>query len=101
MEIDWDGNVLWEVTRPDYHHDARLTGNGNVLMLCIEEVAPDLAAKVCSGLPGTEHGGVMCSDGVVEMTKDAAGCRGGWKGRRECFGPPFVFEQGADSRGGS
>ncbi|MGB6836432.1 MAG: aryl-sulfate sulfotransferase [Dehalococcoidia bacterium] len=69
MEIDWDGNVLWEVKHPDHHHDARLMRNGNVLMLCIEEVPPDLAVKVRGGLPGTEHEGVMCSDKVVEMTK--------------------------------
>ncbi|KPJ48488.1 MAG: arylsulfotransferase [Dehalococcoidia bacterium DG_22] len=72
MEIDWDGKVLWEVRDPDHHHDARLTRNGNVLMLCIEEVPPDLAAKVRGGLPGTEIGGVMCSDKVVEMTKEGA-----------------------------
>jgi hypothetical protein len=44
--------------------------NGNVLMLCIEEVPPDLAAKVRGGLPGSEHDGVMCSDKVVEMTRE-------------------------------
>jgi hypothetical protein len=70
MEIDWDGNVLWEARHPDHHHDARLMGNGNVLMLCIEEVPRDLAAKVRGGLPGSEHNGVMCSDKVVEMTKE-------------------------------
>lgn len=72
MEIDWDGKVLWEVRDPDHHHDARLIRNGNVLMLCIEEVPPDLAAKVRGGLPGSEHGGVMYSDKVVEMTKEGA-----------------------------
>ena len=72
MEIDWSGKVLWEVRDPDHHHDARLIRNGNVLMLCIEEVPPDLAAKVRGGLPGSEHGGVMYSDKVVEMTKEGA-----------------------------
>lgn len=69
-EIDWDGNVLWQVTHPDHHHDARLMRNGNVLMLGIEEVPPDVAAKVRGGLPGSEHEGVMCSDKVIEMTKE-------------------------------
>jgi hypothetical protein len=72
MEIDWGGKVLWEVRDPDHHHDARLIRNGNVLMLCIEEVSSDLAAKVRGGLPGSEHGGVMYSDKVVEMTKEGA-----------------------------
>jgi hypothetical protein len=70
MEIDWDGNVLWEVRHPDHHHDARLMRNGNVLMLCVEEVPASVAAKVQGGLAGTEHEGVMCSDRVVEMTKE-------------------------------
>jgi hypothetical protein len=69
MEIDWEGNVLWEVRHPDHHHDARLIRNGNVLMLCTEEVPPDIAVKVRGGLPGTEHEGVMHSDKVVEITK--------------------------------
>jgi hypothetical protein len=69
MEIDWDGNVLWEVRRPDHHHDARLMRNGNVLMLCIEEVPGEVARRVRGGLPGTEHEGVMYSDRVVEITK--------------------------------
>lgn len=70
MEIDWGGNVLWEVRHPDHHHDARLMRNGNVLMLCVEEVPAEVAAEVQGGLPGTEHEGVMCSDKVVEMTKE-------------------------------
>ncbi len=70
MELDWEGKVLWEVRHPDHHHDARLMRNGNVLMLCIDEVPPEVAAKVRGGLPGSEHEGVMCSDRVVEMTKE-------------------------------
>jgi len=23
LEVDWHGNVLWEVNHPDHHHDAR------------------------------------------------------------------------------
>jgi hypothetical protein len=70
MEADWDGRVLWEVRHPDHHHDARLMRNGNLLMLCIDEVPQDLAAGVRGGLAGSEHEGVMCSDKVVEMTKE-------------------------------
>jgi hypothetical protein len=70
MEIEWDGNVVWQVTQPDNHHDARLLPNGHVLMLCVEEVPPDVAAKVQGGLPGTEHEGLMCGDKVVEVTRE-------------------------------
>jgi hypothetical protein len=70
MEIDWDGHVVWQVMQPDNHHDARLLPNGHVLMLCVEEVPPDVAAKVQGGLPGTEHEGLMCGDKVVEVTRE-------------------------------
>lgn len=70
MELDWEGNVLWEIRHPDHHHDARLMRNGNLLVLCIDEVPAEVAAKVRGGLPGTEHEGVMYSDKVVEMTKE-------------------------------
>ena len=70
MEVDWEGNVQWELRHPYHHHDARLMSNGNVLMLCIEEVPPELAEKVKGGVPGSDQEGVMWSDKVVEMTKE-------------------------------
>ncbi len=71
MEVDWDGNVLWEVRHPAQHHDARLLRNGNVIMLCLEQVPPEIAARVRGGLPGTEApGGVMYADVIREVTKD-------------------------------
>jgi hypothetical protein len=68
-ELDWDGNLRWEVRHPDYHHDARPMRNGNILMLCVEEVPRDVASRVQGGLPGTEHEGKMFSDKVVEITR--------------------------------
>ena len=70
LEIDWDGNVLWELTNPDNHHDARLMRNGHVLMLCVEEVPAEVARRVQGGLPGTEHEGLMFSDKIVQMTRE-------------------------------
>src|SRR6478672_10694875 len=34
MEVDWNSRTLWEIKQPDHHHDGRLLGNGNVLLLC-------------------------------------------------------------------
>ena len=70
MEVDWEGRILWEVRHPDHHHDARLLRNGNVLLLCLEPIPPELAARVRGGIPGTEApGGLMYADVVREMTK--------------------------------
>ena len=68
MEVDWRGRVLWEVRHPDHHHDARKLSNGNVMLLCMEKIARDLIPRVQGGLPGTEDGGEMYADYLVEMT---------------------------------
>lgn len=70
MEVDWHGRVLWQVEHPFHHHDARLMANGNVLMLCLEEVPAALVPTVRGGIPGSEHQGRMWADKVVEMTRD-------------------------------
>ena len=71
MEVDWDGNVLWEHRDPTHHHDGRRTESGGAVYLAIEHLPEKLAAQVQGGLPGTEHDGRMWVDRVVEV--DAAG----------------------------
>jgi hypothetical protein len=69
MEVDWNGKLLWEVRRPDHHHDGRLLKNGNIVLLCGSELPGDVAKRVRGGRPHTEvAGGAMWSDSVVEMT---------------------------------
>lgn len=68
LEVDWEGNVLWEVRHSDHHHDGRLLRNGNVILLCMAPLAEDLARRVAGGRPGSEHDGVMYGDYLVEMT---------------------------------
>jgi len=68
LEVDWNGNVLWEVRHPDHHHDARRLRNGNVLLLCLCPLPEDLARRVQGGLPGTEANGTIYADYLVEMT---------------------------------
>jgi hypothetical protein len=69
LEVDWHGNVIWQVQHPDHHHDARKLRNGNVLLLCLQALPPEIAAQVQGGLPGSEaKGGVIYADYLVEMT---------------------------------
>lgn len=70
LEVDWNGRVLSEVRHPDHHHDGRRLRNGNVVLLCIAPIPPDLARHVRGGTPGTEHEGKMYGDYLVEMTTD-------------------------------
>src|SRR5438132_3727621 len=68
LEVDWQGRVVWELRHPDHHHDARKLRNGNVLLLCLRSLAPEVAARVQGGLPGTEAGGTIYADYLLEMT---------------------------------
>jgi hypothetical protein len=68
LEADWRGRILWEIRHPDHHHDAVRLHNGNVLLLCMAPIPPELAARVPGGLAGPEHNGEMYADYLVEMT---------------------------------
>ena len=71
LEVDWNGNVLWEVLQPNHHHDGVRLRNGNVLFLCGRPLPQEIARKVRGGLAGTEYDdGQIDSDYLVEMTTD-------------------------------
>jgi Arylsulfotransferase (ASST) len=54
LEADWNGKVLWEVRHPDHHHDGIQLKNGNVMLNCLGEVPPHIAARVAGGAPDHE-----------------------------------------------
>ena len=68
LEVDWRGNVLWEINHPDHHHDARKLRNGNVILLCLRALPAELHARVKGGLPGSEADGRIYADYLVEVT---------------------------------
>lgn len=71
LEMDWNGKVLWEVRRPDHHHDGRLLRNGNIILLCATELPDAIARRVPGGRPGSEIDGKrIWADYLVEMTID-------------------------------
>jgi hypothetical protein len=69
LEMAWNGRVLWEVRRPDHHHDARLLKNGNILLICARELPDETAKRVRGGRAGSEvEGKKIWGDFLVEMT---------------------------------
>ena len=68
LEADWNGRVLWEVRHADHHHDARRLRNGNVLLLCLRPLPDEIAGRVRGGLHGSEAGGTIYADYLLEMT---------------------------------
>ena len=72
LEVDWNGEVLWEYRDPIQHHDARRTSSGGAIYLAVEPIPDDVAAKVKGGTPGSSVEG-MWADVIVEV--DASGKR--------------------------
>ncbi len=46
QKLDWEGNVLWEYTNNDLHHDVSLMPNGNVMAILWEELSAENLARV-------------------------------------------------------
>jgi arylsulfotransferase ASST len=72
LEVDWNGNIVWEHRDPFHHHDARRTSSGGAVYLAMEQVPSELVTKVQGGIPGTDERG-MWADVIVEI--DASGRR--------------------------
>ncbi|MFC1892407.1 aryl-sulfate sulfotransferase, partial [Thermodesulfobacteriota bacterium] len=68
MELDWEGNILFEYFDPAMHHDYRKLDNGNYIYVGWEKVPSELAKKVRGGQKGTEHkDGTMFCDYFREI----------------------------------
>jgi hypothetical protein len=61
LELDWDGEIVWDHIDHYQHHDFNRLPNGNTVYLAWELIPTDEALKqVVGGVPGSEHedGGV-------------------------------------------
>jgi len=70
LEVNWDGDVLWEVRHPDHHHDGTVLRNGNVLFLCLERVPNEIAGGVLYDPTGNAEPHDLYADYLIEMTRD-------------------------------
>ena len=76
VEMDWDGNVLWEHRDALVHHDFVRLPNGNTLMAFYEEMPQELAARVRGGFE--DGSDTMYGDTVREITP-AGDVAGEWR----------------------
>lgn len=68
-EVSPEGEILREVRHRRHHHDAALLSSGNLAVLTVEPLSPEVAASIPGGTLGTEApGGVVYGDVVVELT---------------------------------
>jgi len=53
LELDWQGNIVWEHTDPNQHHDLCRLSNGDTIYLSREEMPAAAAARIRGGVPGS------------------------------------------------
>lgn len=64
LEVNWDGDIVWEYKNPDHHHDARRLRNGNNILLTIEKTPIDVASKIKGDIASSD----IWSDKIIEVT---------------------------------
>ena len=67
IEVDWNGNAVWNYQDRYLHHSFCRLFNGNTMVLRWVQVPEDIAAKVKGGIPGTEKEGIMWGDSFQEV----------------------------------
>jgi hypothetical protein len=67
LEVDWNGNVVWEYKDPYLHHAFYRMKNRNTLVLKWVEVPKEIAVKVKGGDPGSERQGIMWGEAIQEI----------------------------------
>jgi len=71
VEMDWDGNVVWEYLDTLTHHDHVRRSNGNTIVVVSDVLDPDAASKIKGGAPGTEaDDGTIRGERLKEITPD-------------------------------
>jgi hypothetical protein len=72
VELDWDGNVVWEYRNPMLHIDFERLPNGNTLVLLFEPIPVELTALICGGFTTDRDPERMWGDLVQEIAPDGA-----------------------------
>ena len=68
VELDWKGNVVWELKDQWMHHDFRRLPNGNTMALMWEELSSDMTRQVKGGFTTPEDPVQMLGDVVREFS---------------------------------
>ncbi len=68
MEINWDGDVVWQYEDHYLHDTFCRMENGSTMVIKWVKIPDEIAEKVAGGDPGTELDGVMWGDVIQEIT---------------------------------
>lgn len=67
MEVDWKGNIVWELRNPYHHHDGRRTSSGGAIYLAVEKLSEEIRDQVQGGTEGSSKKGDMWADIIIEV----------------------------------
>jgi len=70
VEVDWDGNTVWEYRSRNQHHAFFRMDNGNTMYLGRAIVPDDIAARVKGGMPRAEPNETMSTNSFHEVTPE-------------------------------
>ena len=70
LELDWDGNVVWEHRNDMLHHDMERLPNGNTMLLMWEPLPEGMTEKVKGGKKAEDDFERMLGELVREITPD-------------------------------
>ena len=70
LELDWDGNTVWEHVDPFHHHDQRRCANGNTVYASWKLLSDEQARRVKGGREGTEHADGIYGDVLREIDRE-------------------------------
>lgn len=72
MEVDWDGNIVWQIEAPYQHHDFQVTKNDTIIYTTHSKktILPEnYAERLKGGIKNTEYDGKIRGDEVVEIDR--------------------------------
>lgn len=70
IEVDWDGNTIWEFRHEQQHHDFVRLENGNTVILFWEVLPDEVRRQVRGGFQHPQDPDVMLGDLIREVTPE-------------------------------
>ena len=68
LEVNWEGNVVWEHRNSTMHHDFYRYENGNTLINIHVRIPREIVKKVKGGIPASRKDGEIWGSGFQEIT---------------------------------
>lgn len=69
VELDWEGNIVWQYHNSSIHHDFERLDNGNTLLLAWEPIPNQVTYNIQGGTPQLDDQMLMLGDKILEINQ--------------------------------